>query len=70
MSILERLFGGPQEGETRELAQPQALTGYYEPAATHLVYHDGDWQPAVVEEYGGRAFVVLAMRTWPDDDAG
>lgn len=27
MSILERLFGNPQEGATCELEQPQALAG-------------------------------------------
>lgn len=69
MSILERLFGNPQEGETRELPAPAPITGYLEQSASHEYFDGATWQPAVVERLGAEQarYVVPALRTWPDE---
>lgn len=70
MSLLAHLFGGPSEGETRELDAPQPLSGYYESAATHEYYDGQQWAPAVVETLGAEnaRYVVPAMRCYDESE--
>lgn len=70
MSWLSNLFGGHSDDEARELSEPTPLTGYLEHEATHLVWSEeaDGYVYGIVENCGGRDFVVPAMRTWPDEE--